>query len=551
MQGNVPTEYLPDESEPDIFYALPELHYPESLNAAYEMVDRHVDHGLGDKPAIIFEGETITYQELQTRVNKVANALLKLGVEPGDRVYVRFPNRPEYVVSCLATQKLGAITVPSMKLLRAKEISYVIDNAEVKLAIVYDELLDEVDKARAEHGLESLSDIVVVGSTGVEHDHHTLDELLEDVDADLPEPDTHRDDLVMIAYTSGTTGRPKGTVHTHRQMMAICDGYANYCLDVQVDDVFTSNAPIAFTFGYGLLVAFPLRFGATTVIIENPTPKKLLDAVQDHDVSVLGSIPTAYNQMFSEHADLIESYDLDSLRCCVSAGEPLPPKTFEQVRDHFGVEPMDGIGSTEMLHIFISPRIKDDEIDPTATGKPVPGYECKVVDPDTYEELPRGEPGLLLVRGPTGVTYWNRPEKQNEVVIDGWSHPGDMYIHREDDRFEYVSRSDDLIITGGHNVPGPEVEDVLLERDEVFQAAVVGSPDEERGQIVKAFIILNDGFEPSDELTRELQDFVKESIAPYKYPREVEYVDDLPTTETGKIQRRKLREREKERKLGV
>lgn len=549
MQGNVPTEDLPDESEPDIFHALPELHYPESLNAAYEMVDRHVEAGKGDKPAIIFEEQVITYDQLRRQVNRVANALLDLGVEPGDRVFVRFPNRPEYVVSCLATQKIGAITLPSMKLLRSKEISYVINDAEASVAIVYDELLDEVEKARDDPGLDSLEEIIVVERTGVEHDHHSFDELIASTEPELTNPSTDRDDLVMIAYTSGTTGRPKGTVHTHRQMMAICDGYARYCLKVSEDDIFTSNAPIAFTFGYGLLVAFPLRFGATTVIIEDPTPKKLLDAVDEHDVSVLGSIPTAYNQMFSDHVDLIERYDLDSLRCCVSAGEPLPPKTFDQISEYLGVEALDGIGSTEILHIFISHRVDDDQIDPTATGRPVPGYECKVVDPDTYEEVDLGEPGLLLVRGPTGVTYWNRPDKQAEVVIDGWSHPGDMYIHREDGRFEYVSRSDDLIITGGHNVPGPEVEDVLLERDEVYQVAVVGSPDDERGEIVKAFVILAEGYERSEALTASLQDYVKDAIAPFKYPREVEYVDDLPTTETGKIQRRKLRERERERKL--
>ncbi|WP_290812423.1 acyl-CoA synthetase [Halovivax sp.] len=591
MQDAIPDGYLPDEHEPDLFHALPELHYPEDLNAACEMVDRHVEAGRGDEPAIVFgdsearrdsddpsggrergpgeamtsetrtESEanrersdprgprTITYEQLRRRVDRAANALLALGVEPGDRVFVRFPNRPEYVVCCLATQKIGAITVPSMKLLRADEIAYVVDDAAASVAIVYDDLLEEFEIARDEHGLETLEEVVVVdrddrsGDAAVEH--RSYDDLVEAASPDAIAPETCRDDLAMIAYTSGTTGEPKGTVHTHRQLLAICDGYARYCLDPGPADVFASNAPIAFTFGYGFEVAFPLRFGATTVLMEDPTPKKLLEAVETHDVSILASVPTAYNQLFAEHEDLLADADVSSLRRAVSAGEPLPPKTFEQIREYLGVDASDGIGSTEMLHIFISHRYHD-EMDPTATGVPVPGYEAKVIDPDTGEELPRGEPGLLLVRGPTGVTYWNRPEKQREAIFDGWSAPGDVYVHREDGRFEYVSRWDDLIVTGGHNVAGPEVEDVLLEREEVYQAAVVGSPDEQRGQLVKAFVVLEEGHDGTADLTERLQAHVKDRIAPFKYPREIEYVDDLPTTETGKIQRATLRERERE-----
>ncbi|PSP57382.1 AMP-dependent synthetase, partial [Halobacteriales archaeon QH_7_66_37] len=253
--------------------------------------------------------------------------------------------------------------------------------------------------------------------------------------------------------------------------------------------------------------------------------------------------PTAFNQMLNEHQEMLENCDFSALRRIVSAGEPLPPSTFEGIKEHMGVEAMDGIGSTEMLHIFISHR-HDDDIAPTATGYPVPGYECKVVDPETFEVVDRGEPGLLLVRGPTGVTYWDRPQKQRDNTHDGWSIPGDIFVHREDGRLEHKSRRDDLIITGGNNVPAPEVEDVLLEREEVFQTAVVGAPDEKRGQIVRAFVVPEDGADPGDQLTETLQDYVKERIAPYKYPREIEFVDDLPTTETGKIQRAKLRERE-------
>ena len=544
MQESIPDENLPDESlETTCFHAVPEVHYPERLNAAYEMVDRNVENGRGAESAIIFEDETITYEELRQQVNSIANALEALGVESGDRVFVRFPNRPEYVISCLAIQKVGAITVPSMKLLRAEEIQYIIDDSGASVAIVYDDLLDELELAIDEHGLDSLEEVVVVEDTGVEHDHHSFEALLSEASTEYPRPETTRDDLVMLAYTSGTTGKPKGTVHTHRQMMAITDTYARYCLEPEPTDVFTTNAPIAFTFGYGMLVAFPMRFGAATHIIQNPAPDDLLRAVHEGDVTVLASVPTAYNQMLNEHQDLLAEYDFSSLRRCVSAGEPLPPETFERIETHLGIQALDGIGSTEMLHIFISHR-HDDEVDPTATGYPVPGYECKVVDPETYEEVDRGEPGLLLVRGPTGVSYWNRPEKQADNTHDGWSIPGDIFVHREDGRLAHKSRRDDLIITGGNNVPAPEVEDVLMEREEVFQTAVVGVPDDERGQIVKAFVIPEDGAAVDDSLVERLQNYVKERIAPYKYPREIAFVEELPTTETGKIQRAKLREKE-------
>lgn len=548
MQEQIGEEVLPDEDDrPDLFHSLPELHYPEELNAAVEMVDRHVEEGRGGDVAIYFEGESITYADLERRVNRIGNVLLNLGVEPGDRVFVRFPNRPEYVVTVLAAQKIGAVPVPSMKLLRASEIGYVVEDSGAATAVVYDELLEEVLEARAERDIDHLDDIVVLSQNDVDHDQHDYDELTREADDSLDAYDTKRDDAVLLAYTSGTTGRQKGTLHTHRQMLAIADGYANYCLEPQRSDVFTSNAPLAFTFGYGFLVAFPFRFGASALIIQDPDPDSLLEGVDRYDVTLMASPPTAYNQMMAGEGRLSDEYDLSSLRMGVSAGEPLPPSTYEKAKEQLGIELSDGIGTTELLHIFISHRLSD-EMDPTATGYPVPGYECRVVDPVTGEELPRGEAGLLQVRGPTGITYWDRPDKQRETVNDGWSSPGDIFVHREDGRFEYKSRRGDLIITSGYNVPGPEVEDVLQEREEVHQSAVVGSPDEVRGNIVKAFVVLADGHEPSDELTESLQNHVKESIAPYKYPRAVEYLDELPSTETGKIQRGKLRERERERK---
>jgi 2-aminobenzoate-CoA ligase len=547
MQEEIDQSLLPDEADrADLFHSLPELHYPEQCNAAVELVDRHVADGRGDDVAIYFEGEAITYADLEGRIDRVGNALRDLGVEPGERVFVRFPNRPEYVVTVLAAQKIGAVPVPSMKLLRAGEIGYVLEDSGASAAVVDDGLLEEVLDAIEEHDVDHLEDVVVLDRTGFDHDHHDYETLVEGADDDLAAHDTARDDAVLLAYTSGTTGRQKGTLHTHRQMLAIADGYANYCLEPSREDVFTSNAPLAFTFGYGFLVTFPFRFGASTLIIQNPDPDSLLTGIDEYDVSLVAAPPTAYNQMMAGEERLADQYDLSSLRMGVSAGEPLPPKTYEKAKDELGIELSDGIGTTEMLHIFISHRL-DDEMDPTATGYPVPGYECRVVDPDTGEEQPRGEAGLLQVRGPTGITYWGRPDKQRETVTDGWSSPGDIFVHREDGRFEYKSRRGDLIITSGYNVPGPEVENVLQERDEVYQSAVVGSPDETRGKIVKAFVILADDADPSEALTESLQDHVKAQIAPYKYPREVEYVEELPSTESGKIMRAKLRERERER----
>ncbi|WP_227377676.1 acyl-CoA synthetase [Haladaptatus halobius] len=542
MQDNIPQTYLPDDPDsPDLVHAIPEVHYPKQINAATELVDRHVEEGRGENVAIYFEDETITYKELQVRINRLGNSLLNLGIEPGDRVVIRFTNRPEAIVSCLATQKIGAVALPSMKLLRAKELTYIINDAEATAVIVYDDLLNEIEQATDD--LRTLEEIVVAERTDVDHDFHSYDDLMEDASRELNAYDTHCDDLALMLYTSGTTGQPKGAIHTHRQVLATADTYARYCLSPTEEDVFGGNPPLPFAYGYGDLVTFPLRFGASTSLVENATPETLLEAIENHGITIFCSIPTAYNQLLSKHPEGPEKYDVSSLRLGVSAGEPLTPNTFEQIQEEYGIEIYDGIGTTEMLHIFISHR-QTDEVDASATGFPVPGYECKIIDPDTGEEVPRGTPGLLAVRGPTGMTYWNRPEKQDEVVIDGWSLPGDIFVQREDGRFEYKSRRDDLIISSGYNIPGPEVESVLEGHTAVGEVAVIGSPDPERGQIVKAFIVPSPNFDPDDNLIAELQNRVKNTLAPYKYPREIQFLDELPRTETGKIQRVKLRKEE-------
>ena len=544
MQPNVPKGYLPDESSaPEYVHAVPEVHYPQQINVAEELVDKHVRDGRGDNVAIHFEDQTTTYRELQETVDRFGNALLDLGVEPGDRVVVRFPNRPEAIVSCLAAQKIGAVALPSMKLLRAAELEHIINNAEATTIVVYDDLLDEVENALP--ALESVEDVIVAKRNGIDHDYHEYDQLIESADRELDAYDTERSDLALMLYTSGTTGEPKGAIHTHRNLLASADSYAQYCLEPTQEDVFGGNPPLPFAYGYGALVTFPLRFGASTSLVEDADPGDLLAAVEDHGISVLCSIPTAFNQILSNYPDGAEEYDVSSLRVGTSAGEPLTPTTFNSFKEEYGINLLDGIGTTEMLHIFVSHR-HDEEIDPTATGFPVPSYECKIVDPETGEECNRGEAGLLAVRGPTGIEYWNRPKKQEGAVKDSWSYPGDIFVQREDGRFEYKSRNDDLIISSGYNIPGPEVEAVIEEHDAVWEVAVVGSPDEERGEIVKAFVVAEDGVSPGNALVEEIQNHVKDTLAPYKYPREVEFVEELPRTETGKIRRIELREKEQE-----
>ncbi|MGZ0747256.1 acyl-CoA synthetase [Haloparvum sp. AD34] len=544
MQESLTEEYLPSDSvAPDSVHSLPEQHYPKRINVVDELVDKHVREGRGDNVAIYFEDQEITYAELQEQVNRLGNALRDLGVEPGDRVVARFPNRPEAIVTCLAIQKIGGVALPSMKLLRAKELEYIINNAEATAVVVYDGLLDEVDNALP--NLETVENVIVAERNGVDHDHQSYDELIEAADDQLEAHDTERDDLALMLYTSGTTGRPKGAVHTHRNVLSTADGYARYCLDPTEDDVFGGNPPLPFAYGYGDLVTFPLRFGASTSLVEDASPGDLLEAVEDHGISILASIPTGFNQILEQHPNGPEEYDVSSLRLGLSAGEPLTPTTFENFKSEYGVDLLDGIGTTEMLHIFISHR-HDEEIDPSATGFPVPGYECKIIDPDTGEDLERGESGLLAVRGPTGMEYWNRPDKQREVTQDGWSIPGDIFVQREDGRFEYKSRSDDLIISSGYNIPGPEVETVIEEHESVSEVAVVGSPDQQRGEIVKAFVVRGENETDDDELVEEIQNHVKNTLAPYKYPREVVFCSSLPRTDTGKIRRTELREQEQE-----
>ena len=516
---------------PEFLFKPPELNYPDRLNCVSAFVDDWVAAGEGARDCLISPTERLSYGDLAERVNRIANVLTRdLGVVPGNRVLLRGPNSPMMVAAYFAVIKAGAVVVATMPLLRAKEIAFPLTKAEIRLTLCDIRLADEMEKARSlAPGLER---IVYWGSGAAD----SLEAMMKkDGYERFAECDTASDDVCLIAFTSGTTGVPKGTMHFHRDMLAICDTFGKYVLRADRDDRFIGSPPIAFTFGLGGLVLFPLRVGATTILLERASPDDLLPAIANLRATICFTAPTAFRAILGKLAN----FDLSSLRKCVSAGETLPAATFEAWAAATGIRIIDGLGSTEMLHIFIGSR--EEDMRPGATGKPVPGYEARVID-EAGRETPTGTPGRLAVRGPTGCRYLG-DKRQSEYVQNGWNVTGDTYIKDADGYFRYQARSDDMIISAGYNIAGPEVETVLLTHPAVAECGVVGQPDDERGQIVKAYVVLNQGFAPDAALTRTLQDYVKAAVAPYKYPRAVDYVPNLPRTETGKLQRFELRRR--------
>ncbi|WP_436643845.1 benzoate-CoA ligase family protein [Microbaculum sp. FT89] len=518
----------PQEQWPEFKFTLPELQYPERLNCAVELLDKWVEEGKGDRTCLISPTETLTYAELQARVNRIANVLTRrLGMVPGGRVLLRSANNPMMVAAYFAVLKAGGVVVATMPLLRAKELAYPIQKTKIDLALCDVRLAEEMEKAKTQ--APELQRIVYWGGG---------DDTLEAMMADEPDTfeacDTASDDVCLIGFTSGTTGVPKGTMHFHRDMMAICDAYAMNVLRPIESDRFIGSPPLAFTFGLGGLVLFPMRVGASTVLLEAAPPDKLLAAIRDFKATVSFTAPTAYRAMI----DMLQPGDVDSLRKCVSAGEALPKATWDAWHEATGMTLLDGIGATELLHIFIGSP--EEEVRPGATGKPVPGYEAKVIG-DDGDTLPAGQIGRLAVRGPTGCRYI-ADERQKDYVVGGWNVTGDTYLMDEDGYFWYQARSDDMIVSSGYNIAGPEVEGALLTHPAVAFCGVVGSPDRERGQIVKAYVQLKDGYTGSPELAVELQTHVKNEVAPYKYPRAITFVDALPRTETGKLKRVTLRE---------
>jgi len=536
----------PPELWPDLVFDLPELQYPARLNLATELLDNHVAAGRGGRTAIVFERQRISYRDLQRITNQIANVLRGLGVVPGDRVAMRFPNRPIFAASWLAVQKIGAIGVGTMPMLRARELADIVNDSGAKAFLCAADLHAELEKARPafDHPVK----IVLSGSaaeTAPTGDVESLEALLLNAAEGCDAHEANREDVSIIAYTSGSTGTPKGTTHTAVDILAAADGYARHVLRPTADDVFGGHPTLAFTFGLGGLLIFPLRVGASTVFLDRFTPQALLETSARERVTILFCSATSY-RMLLQDPDLERKYDLSALRACVSAGEPLPAPVFDEWKRRTGIEILDGIGSTEMFYIFISAR--QGKVKPGATGTPVPGYQARVVD-DEMHEVPRGTPGLVAVKGPTGCRYWRKPDRQRQYVRQGWNLTGDVYVQDTDGYFWYQCRNDDLIITGGYNIAGPEVESVLLEHPAVLEAAVIASPDDVRGFIPKAVVVLKPGAPaPGDALVRELQEHVKRELAPYKYPREIEFVDALPKTETGKLRRAELRERERKLK---
>lgn len=507
----------PAEQQPEFLFNLPELQYPERLNAAVELIDRQDRDAL----ALINDTGSWTYGEMSDLSDRIARRLVEQErLVPGSRVFLRGPNNAMLFASWLGVLKAGGVVVATMPMLRPGEVATILERAKVTHAIVDARTRADFDAAGA------------VGSV-LEYDGDKGFAWIDEVAPGFAPVDTGRDDVALVAFTSGTTGQPKGCVHYHRDILASADSFARYVLKPRPDDRWACSAPIAFTFGLGMLLVFPWRFGGTAVTIEAPGPKPLLDAVQRHKVTTLATAPTAYKAMIP----LLAEHDITSLHTCVSAGEHLPAATWHAWREAAGLAIVDGIGATEMMHIFIS--ASGDDIRPGATGKAVPGYVATVLD-EANRPMESGT-GRLAVKGPTGCRYFDDPRQAN-YVVDGWNVTGDTYRKDEEGYFWYLARSDDMIISSGYNIAAPEVENALYGHDAVQECAVIGAPCEQRGQRVKAFVVLAPGYAPDAGVVEVLQDHVKAAIAPYKYPREIEFVEALPKTATGKLQRYALRE---------
>jgi 2-aminobenzoate-CoA ligase len=510
---------------PEFKFDLPELQYPARMNCAAVLLDDMVKAGHGERIAIRWPDGEWTYLQLQAQANRMANLLVhEMGLKPGNRVLLRGPNNPMMAAAWLAVFKAGGICVGTMPLLRAKELTEIVNKAEITHALC--------DKRLESELVSALPSCPSLQSIKYWYDDAT-DVLIGKQPEKFQAVDTSAEDVALIAFTSGTTGKPKGTMHFHRDVVAMCDCFPRSCLKPAQDDIFIGSPPLAFTFGLGGLLCFPLRFGASTALVEKFTPDSMLEAIQQFKATILFTAPTMYRAL----AGIWSKYDLSSLKKCVSAGEALPDATRQLFKQASGIEIIDGIGATEMIHIFISHA--PEHAKRGATGQAIPGYTAAVLD-ENGERCAPGQIGRLAVKGPTGCRYL-ADERQKNYVVNGWNLTGDAYVMDMDGYFIYQARTDDMIISAGYNIAGPEVEGALLSHPAVAECGVVGQPDDERGMVVKAFVLLKKEF-PADEKTKkELQDHVKKNIAPYKYPREIEFVAALPRTETGKLQRFKLR----------
>lgn len=505
--------------------------YPDRLNAAVELTDAMVAMGFGDHVALIGHGRKRTYKELTDWTNRLAHVLVEdLGLVPGNRVLVRSANTPAMVACWLAATKAGAVVVNTMPMMRAGELCKYIEAAEIQFALCDTRLMEEME--RAAEGNPYLKR--VIGFDGTSNHGAELDQMALEKPVTFEAVETAQDDVALIGFTSGSTGEPKGTLHFHRDLLIIADAYAREVLEVRPEDIFVGSPPLAFTFGLGGLAIFPLRFGAAAALLESAPPQELVRLIERYKATICFTAPTAYRAMMGA---ISEGADLSSLRIAVSAGETLPAPVYEDWRALTGLPMLDGIGATEMLHIFITNRLGDHK--PGRTGKPVTGYEARVIGEDG-REMPRGEMGRLAVRGPTGCRYLNGT-KQDVYVRDGWNITGDTFVQDEEGYFRFAARNDDIIVSSGYNIAGPEVEAALLAHPDVAECGVIGAPDEARGSIVEAHVVLREGAHAGDEMAKALQDHVKATIAPFKYPRRVVFAESLPKTSTGKIQRFRLR----------
>jgi 2-aminobenzoate-CoA ligase len=525
----------PPEQLPVMFRDLPEFCYPQRLNCATELLDRRVGQGDGERVAFISDSDRWSYQHLLETSNQIAGVLVdEFNLVPGNRVLLRGPNHPMLVACWFGVMKAGGVAVTTAPMLRCRELISLADKAQISLALCDQRYAHDCEEAfaRKEDGSPRCNARVIVFNS---NSMHSLDSLIAKKSTRFENCDTAAEDVAILAFTSGSTGRPKGTMHTHRDLLAAADCFPRYVLYPTRDDIFSGTPPLAFTYALGGLLLFPMRVGAATLLLEQNSPRHLLDGIARHRATVCFTAPTAYRAMLKE----LSRGQTSSLRQCVSAGETLPLATFEGWHETTGLKIIDGIGSTEMLHIFIS--APEDEIRPGATGKAIHGYEAKIIRADGTNAA-QGEAGRLAVRGITGCKYLDNSSEQAKYVQNGWNFTGDSFRRDEDGYFWFEARTDDLIVSSGYNISGIEVENVLLEHPAVQECAVIGVPDTERGHLVKAFVVVSSRRVPDDLLKKELQDFVKSQIAPFKYPRAVEFVRELPRTATGKLQRYQLRE---------
>ncbi len=537
MSENLP----PRELWPTRTYTLPEFAaYPDRFNPTEELLDKQVEAGRGDRTAILFEDQRITYAQLLTQTNKLGNALRELGVKEGDRVMLRVPNIPPALVANFAILKLGAVYTPTSPLFSRTEIAHVANDSEAVAIIVSAALLAELEAVR--ENLETIRHIIVVGGEPADikaKGYIPYGELLQSGAATLDPVRRRRDEVAVLLYTSGTTGPPKGTVHLVEETLIVPDTFGKYGWKIRPDDVIGGSAPLAFGAGYSTYATIPLRFGAAGSLIAKFDPEKMFEIIQKHRITVLSLAPTAYRKML-QVPDAEKKYDLSSLRLCTGGGESLTAPTFYEWEKKFGLRIFEGLGTTEMMYVFASNVVKE-EAKPGSFGQAVPGYELRVVD-ENCADVPPGTIGLFVVRGPTGTIYWRDEQKQRQAVTpDGWNRAGDFVHADEQGYYWFVSREDDIIKSSSYRIGPEEIEITLATHPAVLDAAIIGVPDQVRGQIAKAFVVLKPGAKLTSD---ELIEYCRGKIATYKLPREVVMVDELPRTPTGKLLRRILRQKE-------